>query len=256
MPRYTPLAKGLEQVKRAHFEEALPFLEDVLYPTPRLRGSELKTARFALVQALFFTGKTRAAEREVRALLRIAPAFKLNSSQHAPELIEFFEAIRRRVDSRPVRREPATGDTQAVDMPPAASQPAIETPASAEATDVVPLSASAPVQLAAPLAPAPRRQAPWYLKVLPFGVGQFANGDPKIGALFLSLGASFLAANIALYAVNLQRRQPDGGFPRETLSVALYWMQQASGVALYSILIAGVLDAFLGSPQRMASAPE
>jgi hypothetical protein len=106
--------------------------------------------------------------------------------------------------------------------------------------------------VAAPLAAPPPslfRPAPWYLKVLPFGIGQFANRDVAGGAAFLAVEAGLGAANIALAVANRMRRLPTG-FPNTPGSEALYWAQQVTAAAFYATLIIGLVDAFAWSPAR------
>lgn len=297
------LKKGLEQVDRARFEEAITYLRDVLYPTPQVKGADQKKARFGLAQALFFTGKRGDAERELQRLLRVAPGFKFKEEMLPPDFVGFFKKVQAQLadakggkkpkpadkavvviaDSKPETPTPETpkplppSQATASTAPPAGDAPMTSsspTPPPRPKPDTQP---QAPSTATAPAATAPREQvviaAPDYaegtprvvemqqprgegraarphLQWIPFGGGQFSNGDNLGGAAFLVVEAGLLAANISLAVLNLSRRQPDGGYPRDALSLGMYWSQQATAAALCATLVIGLLDGYLWSPQR------
>ena len=83
-------------------------------------------------------------------------------------------------------------------------------------------------------------------RYLPLGVGQFIQGRPLMGLLFLGLDAALIAWNIgsALHFNDLESRHQ-----YNDTAEARNW-QNASAALAYTGLLSGVLEAFLFDPER------
>lgn len=98
---------------------------------------------------------------------------------------------------------------------------------------------------AAPNAPV---GAPWYLKIIPFGVGHFANGDPVAGGVFLGIELAALGAHVAVAVTNQSSLGRDGGYPAGRKP--LYYAQNVTVGVLAAACIVDVVDAFVWSDAR------
>lgn len=253
-----PEAEAL--VRRGRFDDAIVLLKDLLYPA-RVKGKELKNARAALAQAYFHTGKLELARHELQLLLKTFPTTKPDADLLPPDFFAFFSAERDAIIGKkqaktasqrdappatpqkaPPAETPTTAVSAAASAPSSAPTTIVVVPATAKSESPT-HSSSAPISIETVYTP-----APWYLKILPLGIGQFANGDPAGGAGWLVSELVLIGANIGLAAFN--ETQFRNGYPRTELYPALYWAQLGSAIGAYVLGAFGVLDAFLWSPGR------
>src|SRR4030095_11756632 len=91
----------------------------------------------------------------------------------------------------------------------------------------------------------------WLLRLLPFGIGQFSNGDPVFGSVYLSSELVLLAAHVTGAVVQERLRDPKfGDFRDHRTAVAWWWVRTLSGASLFAVSIFGIIDAWLWSPAR------
>ena len=250
------LADGLQAFKKTYFEEAIPLLREALADTT-IAEKDRREAHLALAQSLYFTDQHAAAKHQLQQLLKESPSSKPSAAM-SPEFQEFFAAVRDEIakaaPSAPVvKKKPPS-------LPPPPTTSRVE-PAPARIPDAPPVPAAEPVRAAEPVpAPAPTVQAapptvgyqpaPWYLKVIPFGVGQFCNRDPIGGSVFLGLELAAVGANVGLSIVNATKRLPNGNYPANAGYPGLYIAQHVTAATAWAIGIVGVIDAFVWSPGR------
>jgi hypothetical protein len=131
-----------------------------------LAPAERRRGRSFLVAGHFLLGDRARASDEARLLLQDDPAFRLDPNLFPPDVVAFFENARRA-------------------MPPPPPSRASVAPAAAKAEPPRPILL-------------PQRR-PFVLALVPLGVGQFANGEPELGAGFLiAEGVLFAVSGIAL----------------------------------------------------------
>ena len=266
------LTQALSLVEAARFEQAVPLLRELLAP-PVVKGNDLRAARIAYAQALFYTGQKKQARAELKLLFKKFPAASIDETAIAPDFVELFNEIRaneirggdarpdpsppakHKQAERPSKPEPqarvdaaATKPVVAPDKPEPAAEPGAATPSAPKEIAVAPATIDADAQPIA-ITSQTHKPAPWYLKMLPFGVGQFANKDYAVGGVLLALELGLLATNIAMIVLNRAAQNADGSYQPGT-SPALYVAQQVSAGGLYLTLGFGLLDAFLWSPGR------
>lgn len=147
--------------------------------TPRLRSQPLVLeSRKYLAAAYLFAGRRDAAATQLERLLREEPTYELDPLQFPIEVIELFAAVRDELaEDRRIAEERAAAEAHAADQ-------------RARVRRLVEW-AREPVEI--------RVETSRWLAALPFGVGQFENGDEGLGAFFLvSEGVLLLTSGILL----------------------------------------------------------
>ncbi|MGK0358854.1 MAG: hypothetical protein ACI9U2_001148, partial [Bradymonadia bacterium] len=90
-----------------------------------------------------------------------------------------------------------------------------------------------------------RRNSKW-VTVVPFGVGQFQNGDNAWGGFFLGTELLAVSLSTVFYFAAQELRQPEGFFERGedvTLARNLRTAQFVSGGAALALMIGGAIHA-------------
>ena len=158
-----------------NYEEAILQLQDLLYPMRLNSESQVVEARELLGLCYYLTDRFEQVAAEFAKLLYLNPDHKLDPFSVPPPVIEAFENVRLQLESQLNEiREQKVNPT------------------------VTPVAKPGPI----PNLPAPQVQIierSDFATFLPFGVGQFQNGDKGLGALFASTEAALLALNIAAY---------------------------------------------------------
>ncbi len=247
----TPVDDAVGLVDDTRFEEAIPRLKALIYASKLSRGDSLR-AREALARAFFFTQQSGLAKDQLSILLRNDPSYRIDSRRLSPDYVEFFDNLAK--DAREKRQTRTAGKSNAPAVQvtaPVAGTNASGGNASAAAVPVAPAAQSPTPVVPATVVAAPAYQAaPWYLKIIPFGGGQFANHDPVGGAVFLVVEAALLGTNIGLIVANNNLVFSNGSYPRGGSSLPLYVAQQTTAAVFYGSLVVGLVDAFVWSPKR------
>ncbi len=154
------------------YERTILLLTPLLAPTPRLSSKEqMLHAREMLGASLWWRKEVTRFREQFTRLLQDNPRFELDAFYYPPEMVRDFSELKQQLVDAGLIQVPAEDPGRKV---------RVET----VLYDYTPLG----------------------LAFVPFGVGQFANGDTGAGILFLSLESTFLALNIAtwtwMYAAN------------------------------------------------------
>lgn len=186
------------------YDRTISLLEPLLTPRVRLTFKEQLLHTREMLGASYWWKKdaTRFREQFTR-LLQDNPRFVLDAFYYPPEMVRDFSELKQQLV-----------DAGLIQVPPdELPKPKLETQ----------------TYLMTPLA----------LAFVPFGVGQFANGDPTFGVLFLSLESSLLAANVGtwlwMYSAN-----PHGS----DRTIGLWCLYGSLGL-LTGTAIWGIIDAVL-----------
>lgn len=232
--------RGRNAFVRGEYRRAIGLLHPLLYPELRLDSEEevVQTHRMLGV-AYLFESQPEQARREFRKLLELAPDFHLDPYLESPRVVEFFQGVVREqraelgdIEARLKKREAELAKKPTGGM----IERRIERHAYA-------------------------------LNFLPFGSGQFQNGNRKKGWLFLATESALAAtsvaaftANFAAYGVRPYRGcldpvtpQPDGSpgvcpddridHASENFSRNLTRVQVVSGGLFLATAIWGIVDA-------------
>lgn len=201
------------------YELAIAHLNSLIYPIRLGREDDLVEARRLLGISYYLTQRYGLATEELTKLLYTRPEYQLDPFFVAPPIIEFFEKLRARLkpqldallavrQERQAERERRRGDGQ---------------PGLLQVERINYYHRSALVV--------------W----LPFGLGQYQNGDDGLGHLFLAAQAAALAGNIATALAWQVRRPASGSDEHRGLVIA-----NLGAAALFGALwLAGSLQAFM-----------
>jgi hypothetical protein len=201
---------GEDAFRYQNYEQAVRALEAVLYPQVRLGDPQrVLRAREMLGASYWWLDRKDSAKDEFIALLTKAPDYELDAFYHPPPLIRFFEDVRDQLE-----RSNVIGDGGGEQTAP---QPSLLR------TKTVTVE-----------------HHPFVLNLVPFGVGQFENGDTTAGVLFLVGETLALAGTVASYFLILDVRQDDPERAREFRTA--FWASQG---AFWGLVAGGILHASL-----------
>lgn len=214
------------------YKKVIDTLLPVLYPTATVDPSVEIAARRLLGLSYLFERDEENAEKEFLALLRLDPDFTLDPLIDPPPFVEFFNRIRAAhkedLAERQRRQEEAEKLRRLAEQKEAEERAKRE-----EALHYVWVVED-------------DARSPW-LALVPFGVGQFQNGQPAKGTALLITEAALGAASLSL-ALTVRLRYPDGTFPngdvqeRDTAD-ALVSGQVITGALFFGVAIYGAIDA-------------
>jgi len=181
--------------------------------------------------ARYFQDRTSPAEEAFLELLRHDPDHQLDAFYFPPAAVAFFDGVRERhaADLAPIRERlrAARGtdaDANAPDEQPQQAEQPTSKPTTDPAPPMLPPAVPAPLQVVErtyirTLERTTERSVP-VLALMPFGLGQFQNGNRPLGALSGSLQAVAAVTSVAAFLVVEALRQPSGRFQPEVVPVA------------------------------------
>lgn len=217
--RATPteeLGRARESFLAGQYEQAIPQLTSLLYPTSRLADAALVAEAHLLLGVSYFeTGQLESAEREFEEALFLDASITVDESLFSEESVRFFtktqaEIERKRADAEDKARLARERDRL---------RRALE--------NLVVLE---------------KRR--YYVNFIPFGAGQFQNGEKRKGALFFIGEAVTGGTSVALWSYQLIRYGSGGVVPgREVPTVRrIQVVQIASGAAFFGLMAWGIID--------------
>lgn len=193
------------------WERAAEMFQGLLDPPGQIADVDLlETAQERLAASLWYLQRYEEARRVYRNLVFSNSKHRPDKNLHVPELLEFFEKI-----SVEVRELEA-------DLP-----IRTETPVGPEATtktirrEIV-------------------EQQPFVTTLIPFGVGQFENGDTALGTTFLVTETLALAGSIATYFLILDTRRSDPDRAKQFETA--FWASQGTFLGL---VVTGITEAMI-----------
>lgn len=212
------LRRAKNEYAYGNYEESVRRLRSLLYPMRLSSDAQVIEARRYLALSYYLLGEREMLEEEFRKLLFLDPDYELDPFSIAPPVIELFEQVRK--DLAPeldaIRQRKADERLSQVN-----------TEGLLRTIDRTVIERS---ELAT---------------FLPFGVGQFQNGDMELGVFFAVSEAALLAVNVGAF---LYARYGVGtGFdPDEENTVrALAFAQYGSLVLFATVYSLGVFQARL-----------
>ena len=160
--------EAVNSFKYQDFDNAVPQLRTLLYPTPRVDRRREWQVREYLGASLWWVGSKNEANDEFTALLVRDATHKLDPAVYPPKMIADFETLRDNLVRLGVIKNVA--------------------------------QAPEPLDLAQP--------PPFGLMFVPFGVGQFANHSPGKGAAFLTREAAWRISSNEIAVRPLSNEHP------------------------------------------------
>ena len=224
-----PTVEAKDQLRRAQnhyaygeYESVVPLIEDALRDGNSLGDADLTIARELLGLSAYLAGDIDTARNAFTNLLLKRPGHLLDPFQVAPPIIEFFESIRKELEPQ------LKALSQSQSTPPETT----ERPSGRSQIVERVIVERSPLGL-----------------FMPFGYGQYQNGDLSLGHTLLSVQLTALVVNIgSYYLARNYRRQPSLG---QTFNQLQY-----AGLAIFGLSwSAGVIQARLNFVPRVVRPP-
>lgn len=259
------LQRGKNAYDRGEFSRAVEIVRPLLYPEIRLESdNKMVQAHRILGVSYLFENKPDEAALEFRRLLQIAPDYHFDPLLDPPEVVDFFNTVRKGYGSELAQLEAKRKEAEQ------ARQRDLEQCEKVRAGPAV-------------IEKRVGRNS-FFVNFLPFGAGQFQNGQRKKGWAFLvtesllgSASVGAFATNLAVYGLRQQRRcRVDSGsaacppdlidHTQENRARWLTRVQVASGAMFFGAIAWGILDALyyyepetqlslVGAAKRTPSSP-
>lgn len=213
------LALARDAFRNSRFAEAIPMLTALLYPQTRLADrAELAEAHLLLGVSYFETGDPQPAAREFEEALFIDSTLTLDPLLFSERVVRFFESRKKAMEDQQRASDEARRLAEERD----AAYRAMENMYVVEKRD-------------------------FYVNFIPFGAGQFQNGDRNKGIAFAVSQAAFGATSAGLftYLITKYRLQNDVP-PTEAESVRnLQILQVTTGGITLGLMAWGIVDALI-----------
>jgi hypothetical protein len=243
--------RGRTAFERAEYKRAIEILSPLLYPEMLLDSEgEVVQAHKMLSVAYLFENKPDEARREFLELLRQRPSFRFDPLLDSQRVVTFFDAVLKEHQAEVARFKKLKDERDAAIA--AQNQRTLK-------------------RLQAPPTIVRYERHSLAVAMIPFGAGQFQNGERRKGWWFFGaetvLAAASLGAfvtNFALYGVSpekgcLAQDNPDGvlcpesfiDHSQEETSRLLTRIQVGAGAAFWAVAIWGVIDAVRNFKQEV-----
>lgn len=220
--RATPgddLDKARSEFLSGNFADAIPRLNYLLYPTPRLaEADDLVEAHVLFGACAFQTGDTHTARQEFEAALAMKPEYAIDTNRFSAGAVHFFDETKHEVEER-MKRD--------------ATERAL-----AEEKDRLRRYRESLVVY---------EVRPYYVNFIPFGAGQFQNGQHNKGLWFATtevttgaVSAGIWVYLVASYGFNGHVQPQDANFARTLQQVEI----GAGGLCL-GLMAWGIVDSLV-----------
>jgi tetratricopeptide (TPR) repeat protein len=216
--------------KNKDFSNAIPKLNYLLYPTPRLaQTDDLVEAHVLLGVCSFESGDHKQARREFEDALELNTELKLDPVVFSTDAVDFFEEVKTEVKEREER------DAQARDL----ARKNEELQAKLDSLRIIETHS-------------------YGTNFVPFGAGQFQNGERTKGLLFALAEGITGGASAALFLyIYGQYGFATSIDPRDATTVLhLQEAEIATGSVCIGIMIWGVIDSLIHYKHTIQLAPD
>jgi hypothetical protein len=224
------LEDARELFRARDFEHAIPQLNYLLYPTPRLSQTEdLVEAHVLLAVCSFETGDRKTARRELEEALYLDDGLFLDTLLFSSAAVEFFEDVKKDL-----------AETAARDA---------EQHALAEQNDRLKAALAAMVVI---------ETRPYYVNYIPFGAGQFQNGQRTKGLFFAAAESVTGGISAALFLYIYGEYGFGATISREEARTALTLqrLEIGAGSVCIGLMIWGVFDSLIHYTPSVRRAPD
>ncbi len=205
-----------ESFRSGDYEAAVGRFSALLYPTSRLaKASIIAEAHLLLGVCYFETEQLESAEREFEEALFLNAKLRLTKNLFSTEAIEFFEDKRTKLEEK----AKAAAESARLTRKQQALNKAIQNSVVLE-----------------------KRR--YYVNLLPFGLGQFQNGQTNKGIAFFAAQAVTGGASVGLWSYQVVKYGLGGKVPREEVSTVntLQVIQIGSGAVFLGLVAWGIVD--------------
>lgn len=209
-------ARARDAFKRGQYRDAIPLLKDLLYPNTRLSSrSELAEAHLLLGVCHFETDSQKEASAEFNKALRYDSELALDPLLFSEAAVKFFADEKAAYDKR--------------------AQEEAEKRKIAEENDAL-RRALENLRV--------YEKHPYYVNFIPFGAGQFQNGDSRKGMFFSISQATTGGASIGVFGYLWVKYGFNGKVPPEDASFVrlLQQVQITTGALCLGLMAWGIVD--------------
>ncbi|WP_428262445.1 hypothetical protein [Haliangium sp.] len=213
------LAEARDAFRLGQYDRAIPLLTYLLYPDARLSNrADLLEAHVLLAVAHFETGNRSEARREVEEALFLDSELRLDPLLFSDEAVDFFEERKQAFLERSQRDEEARKI--------------------AEERDRLREVLSNMIVI---------ERKSYVINFVPFGAGQFQNGQNKKGIFFAVSQAVLGGTSAGLWIWQWSKYGLDGVVPENEANEVLRAQQVeiATGAACIGLVIWGIIDALI-----------
>jgi hypothetical protein len=243
-PPSVEFARGKTAFARGEYVRAIEILRPLLYPEPQLPSEgEIVTAHRMLGTAYLYQRQNDQAAQEFRRLLQLRPDYRMDRLLDPPMVADFFNAVVKQQEAELAELDRRRREAEEYER-----QRALAARAGPTIIEKHYIRNSLAVSF------------------IPFGAGQFQNGQRRKGWWFLgtqaalaSISVGAFVTNFALYGINPQlpcqqadRSVQEGACPPGTAEAPdrsrsrnITRVQVASGALFFATAIWGVTDAVL-----------
>jgi len=237
------LDRGRTAFGRAEYQRAIEVLHPLLYPDVLLDSEgDVVQARRMLGVAYLFENKPDDARREFRKLLELRPDYRFDPLLDPQRVVDFFNGVLKEEEATIAAMEARRRQREKIEEDKRKQQA---------------------MRLRLPPLVLRYERHSFAVNFIPFGAGQFQNGQRRKGWLFFGAEAVLAATsvgafitNFSLYGLQPTRHCNDPTIPREVqcpagsidhsqedTSRTLLGIQLASGGLFFAVAIWGVIDA-------------
>ncbi|HET6611464.1 MAG TPA: hypothetical protein VFG83_05735 [Kofleriaceae bacterium] len=225
----TDLSAARDAFRRGDCDHAVVILNKLLYPQTTLASQASAAEAHLLLGVCYFKGKDqRAAEHELLEALYIDPKLDIDGL-FSDDVVALFN--RKKAELARQSKRDAEGRKIAEERD--AYRRALEN-----------------------LIVIEKRE--YYVNFIPFGAGQFQNGDTKKGMAFFISEAALGGASLTLYAFQVLRYGFSGAVPRDEADQVykLQVAQIATGGLCLGLMAWGIIDALLNYQPTIQRVPD
>jgi hypothetical protein len=229
----TEFAAARRAYEQKRYPDVIARLRPLIYPNILVTSEEqVVDAHKLLAISLLMSGDREAAKKEFVSLLGYRPDYVLDPGADPPAAAPFLEAVRRELDQRTrAARDQRVRDEERRRLEELlARRPVVYVDRPTVVERIVDR----------------RSRFPLYI---PFGYGQFDNGQRGKGWFFLGAESALLGATIATFAV-YQAGQGDWRRSDQNTIRALQWSNAVCGGAFVAVALWGIIDAVRNAPPR------
>jgi hypothetical protein len=208
-----------DDFRRHAFGDAIPLLNYLLYPAPRLaETNDLVEAHVLFGACAFESGDRTTAQREFEQALFLAPDYTLSTQLFSDGAVRFFDDTKRAVTER-ARRD--------------AEQRAL-----AEEKDRLRRYRESLVVY---------EIRPYYVNFIPFGAGQFQNGERSKGLAFATTEVATGAISVGIWTYLVTTYGYDGVVPKDQQNFArrLQQIEIGAGGVCLGLITWGIVDSLI-----------
>lgn len=227
------LAKARDAVRSSKWDECKRRLSYVLYPKPKLSmATDINEAHLLLGVCHFETKDTRSADREIRVALVADSDLSLDPLLFSESAVKFFDTIKKDVKKK-----------------------------EADDAEKARLARERDLALKAVRNARVIEHRKLWVNFVPFGAGQFQNGQRRKAVAFAIGQAAFGATSMIAYGLQITRFGLGGSVPRDKVAEInrLQLIQIGAGAVTLGLMAWGIIDSlyhYKGKIERKADESE